>query len=101
MTTERVTVKLPVEILDLIDRSEDSRSRFIFEAVRREIQRRRRQDLQRSLRRPHCETSELAAAGLDEWAGGTLPSEGRGLVDPGGGSAIRWETGRGWMEPGK
>ncbi len=101
MATERVTVTLPVEMLEEIDRSERNRSRFVLEAVRREIQRRRREDLRRSLCEPHAETSELADAGFEDWAGGASRPEAEDLVDPGGGRAIRWDAEHGWIEAGK
>lgn len=100
MATERVTVTLPVELLEEIDRSERNRSRFVLEAVRREIHRRRREDLRRSLREPHAETSEMADAGFEDWAAGGS-AEGEDLVDPGGGRAIRWDARVGWREIGK
>jgi metal-responsive CopG/Arc/MetJ family transcriptional regulator len=40
-TTERVTVTLPVELVENIDRYERNRSRFIAEAVEHEFGRRR------------------------------------------------------------
>jgi hypothetical protein len=59
-TTERVTVTLPVELVESIDRFERNRSRFIAEAVAHELVRRRRDGLLRSLKNPHPEAAELA-----------------------------------------
>jgi hypothetical protein len=44
-TTERVTVTLPIDLLEGIDRFEHNRSRFIVQAVERELVRRRREGL--------------------------------------------------------
>jgi len=52
-TTERVTVTLPSQVVKDIDRVESNRSRFIVVAVRHELDRRRREELNRSLRKPH------------------------------------------------
>lgn len=92
---ERVTVTLPAELLDEIDRLERNRSRFIAAAVRRELRRRRRQALLQSIASPHPETTAFADAGLAEWAK-DLPS-GDDLVDPSTGTAVRWIEGRGWV----
>lgn len=94
----RVTVTLPPELVDEIDRHETNRSRFVLEAVRGELQRRRREALRRSLEEPHPEGTELAEAGLDHWAEG-LPADAAGdLVDVGGGSPVRWVPCEGWVE---
>ena len=63
-TTERVTVTLPVRLVEGIDRFERNRSRFIAAAVEHELVRRRRDGLLRSLSNPHPEAAELADAGL-------------------------------------
>jgi len=96
-TTERVTVTLPIEMVESIDRFERNRSRFITEAVEHELVRRRRRGLLRSLRRPHVEAVELAEAGLSEWAA-SLPLGDEGLVDVSAGKAVRWVEGKGWVE---
>lgn len=96
-STERVTVTLPVDLLEEIDRIERNRSRFITEAVRQELQRRRREGLLSSLEAPHPEASELADAGLAEW-GASLPPEDEALVDPRAGRPVRWIEGQGWVE---
>lgn len=94
-TTERVTVTLPADLVDRIDRLERNRSRFVAEAVRHELTRRRRAELQRSLTRPHAETVENADLGLDAW-GAALPGGDDALVDPTAGVAIRWDEDSGW-----
>ena len=96
-TTERVTVTLPIELVESIDRFERNRSRFITEAVEHELVRRRRQGLLRSLKNPHPEATELAEAGLADW-GASLPADDEGLVDVSGGKSVRWVEGRGWVE---
>src|SRR5712692_2581771 len=96
-TTERVTVTLPAEMVERIDRLERNRSRFIAEAVEHELARRRHEGLLLSLRSPHAEAAELADAGLADWAA-CLPPNDDGLVDPGAGTAVRWVAGRGWVE---
>lgn len=95
--TERVTVTLPHEVLEGIDRFERNRSRFIAQAVVREIARRRREALRRSLERPHPESVELAEAGLASW-GTALPAGDVELVDTNAGTPVRWVEGRGWVE---
>jgi len=96
-TTERVTVTLPVELVQSIDRFERNRSRFIAEAVAHELVRRRRDGLLRSLKSPHPEAAELAETGLADW-GASLPAGDDGLVDVKGGTAVRWVEGQGWVE---
>lgn len=97
MTTERVTVTLPVELVENIDRLERNRSRFIAEAVEHELARRRRAGLLRSLKSPHPESAELAEAGLAAW-GASLPGGDDDLVDASAGKPVRWVEGRGWVE---
>ncbi len=94
-TTERVTVTLSAELLDEIDRLERNRSRFIAEAVQHELARRRRDALLESISSPHPESTELVDAGLADWTS-DLPDD-EGLVDPKGGTAVRWIDGQGWV----
>ncbi len=97
-TTERVTVTLPIDLVEGIDRFERNRSRFISEAVERELVRRRREGLLRSLARPHPEAAEVAETGLADW-GASLPADDEGgLVDEAAGKPVRWVEGRGWVE---
>jgi hypothetical protein len=97
MTTERVTVTLPVELLEGIDSFERNRSRFITEAVEHELIRRRRKELLRSLKTPHPEATELAEVGLAAW-GTSLPAGDESLVDASAGKPVRWIEGQGWVE---
>lgn len=96
-TTERVTVTLPLDLVERIDRLERNRSRFITEAVQRELERRRREELLRSLEHPHPESAELAAEGLAAWGAGLPPAE-EDLLDPEAGQAVAWVEGQGWVE---
>ena len=96
-TTERVTVTLPAELIQSIDRLEKNRSRFIAGAVEHELARRRHEGLRRSLEHPHPEATELADLGLDEWAA-SLPADEEGLVDMSSGKPVRWVEGEGWVE---
>lgn len=96
-TTVRVTVTLPIELVEGIDRFERNRSRFITQAVEHELVRRRREGLFRSLARPHPEAAELAESGLADW-GASLPADDEGLVDESAGRPVRWVEGQGWEE---
>ena len=96
-TTERVTVTLPIDLLERIDRLERNRSRFMAEAAERELLRRRREGLLRSLATPHVETVDLADASLADWSA-TLPVEDEDIVDVTSGTPVRWIPGQGWMD---
>lgn len=97
-TIARVTVTLPGELLKDIDRREKNRSKFVAEAVRRELDRRRRAELQRSLRNPHRESAELAEQGVAEWSRGLPEEDTEALLDSSAGKAVRWAPGEGWVE---
>jgi Arc/MetJ-type ribon-helix-helix transcriptional regulator len=98
---ERVTVTLPNDLVRDIDRREKNRSKFVAEAVRHELDHRRRAELRRSLANPHPESVELAEQGLEEWSRG-LPEEDAGtLVDASGGKPVHWIAGEGWVEERK
>lgn len=98
MASERVTVTLPAEVVGDIDRRERNRSRFILDAVRRELKRREREELKRSLKSPHPETSELADAGFDDWAARLPDEKASDLLDLRAGRSVRWVPGRGWTD---
>lgn len=93
----RVTVTLPSEILLEIDRGDRNRSRFILEAVQREIARRRREALELSLTHPHPDSQTFESAGLEEWfqEGNRDATE---LLDLKGGTEVHWVPERGWMD---
>lgn len=97
MPTERVTVTLPAETIETIDRLEKNRSRFIAQAVQRELEHRRQAELQRSIDNPHPDAGTLAEAGFDDWAA-SLPAEGAALVDESAGTPVVWVAGEGWRE---
>ena len=100
-TTDRVTVTLPTDLVEEIDRREANRSRFVLEAVRRELQRRRREELRRSLRSPHPDSVRTAESGIRDWARGLPRERAGGLVDIEKGTAVRWVPGRGWEASGR
>ena len=95
---ERVTVTLPDDLIRDIDRHESNRSRFVAEAVRRELERRRRAELRRSLESPHPKSAELVDQGLDEWARGLPNEDVASLVNDRAGTSIQWIAGKGWNE---
>ena len=97
-TVERVTVTLPSEVVRDIDRREKNRSKFVAEAVRHELDHRRREELRRSLQNPHPESAELAGEGLEVWARSWPEEDGEALVDSRTGDAVRWVPGEGWVE---
>lgn len=97
---ERVTVTLPDDLLRDIDRREKNRSKFVADAVRRELDRRRRAELRRSLQTPHPESIQLAEQGLQEWSRGLPEEDTEALLDSRAGRAVRWVPGEGWVEDG-
>lgn len=96
-TTVRVTVTLPIELVERIDRLERNRSRFMAEAAERELIRRRREGLFRSLKTPHPEAADLADTSLADWTA-SLPLEDEALVDVSAGTPVHWVAGQGWTE---
>lgn len=100
-TKTRVTVTLPTELVERIDRRERNRSRFVLEAIERELILRRREDLRRSLEDPHPESGELAEMGFDDWAARLPDEDVSDLLDATGGTPVRWVPGEGWEEGGE
>jgi Arc/MetJ-type ribon-helix-helix transcriptional regulator len=101
---KRITVTLPNTVVKEIDRLENNRSRFVADAVRHEVELRRRTELKRSLDNPHPDSLATAELGFDSWVR-ELPAEdtnslvdGAGLVDGAAGTEIRWVSGKGWLE---
>jgi post-segregation antitoxin (ccd killing protein) len=94
---ERITVTIPEEVVRDIDRRENNRSRFILQAVQNELERRRKEELRRSLRAPHPESERLAQAGADDWIA-SLPEGDIDLVDVEAGESVRWIPGQGWTK---
>ena len=101
-TFARITVTLPGELLRDIDRQERNRSKFVAEAVRHELELRRREELRRSLESPHAETAKLAEQGYEDWWNGLPEEDTGGLLDAGAGVEVRWVPEEGWKEgPGE
>jgi Arc/MetJ-type ribon-helix-helix transcriptional regulator len=94
----RVTVTLPMDLVRDIDRREKNRSKFVADAVRHELDRRRREDLRRSLQNPHPESAELVDEGLGAWARSLPEDDTEALVDSSAGKPVRWVSGEGWVE---
>jgi post-segregation antitoxin (ccd killing protein) len=95
---DRVTVTLPSDLVRDVDLREKNRSKFVAEAVRNELARRRRDDLQRSLRHPHPDSAALAELGLEEWMRSLPEEDAQALVDGSAGQPVRWVSGHGWVE---
>ena len=93
-----MTVTLPNDLVRDIDRREKNRSKFVTEAVRHELDRRRRAELRRSLQNPHPDTTDLAGQGLEEWTRGLPEEDTEALVDSRAGKPVRWVAGKGWVE---
>ena len=93
----RVTVTLPAELVREIDRHARNRSRFVLDSIQRELERRRREELRRSLNSPHADSGTLAEAGEREWLA-NLPGDAEDLIDPEAGQAVRWIPGQGWIK---
>ena len=97
-SAEQVTVTLPVDLLKDMDRRERDRSKFVADAVRHELERRRREELERSLSSPHAESYSLAERGFDEWTHSLPDEDTKALVPKDSGRAIRWVPESGWVE---
>ena len=100
MASERVTITLPHEMVQEIDGRERNRSRFVQQAVARELDRLRQEELQRSLDNPHTDSETVAESGFSEWA--DLADAGdRELLDAGAGQQIQWSEDEGWIKAGE
>jgi hypothetical protein len=97
-SVDRVTVTLPSDLVRDIGRREKNRSKFVAEAVRNELDRRRREELRRSLQNPHPESSVLAQQGLEEWTRGLPEEDAEALLDSNAGKPVQWVSGEGWVE---
>jgi multimeric flavodoxin WrbA len=100
MPASRITVTIPGDLVARIDRVERNRSRFIAEAVERELHRRLREELRRSLDAPHSESLEVAEEGLAAYRD-ALPAEPTDLVDAAEGVRVAWRDGEGWSRVGE
>ncbi len=94
----RVTVTLPALLVAEIGRFETNRSRFILEAVRRELRRRQRALIRRSLDAPHPEGAVLVEEGLADWAADLPAEDAAALLDRKAGRTVRWTPGEGFTE---
>jgi hypothetical protein len=94
--SERVTITLPAVVLESIDKLERNRSRFIAEAVRRELKRRLRASLVLSLKNPHPESEEFERLGLHAWKLAQTSPDESDLLDTSKGTAVRWRENQGW-----
>jgi hypothetical protein len=92
---ERVTVTLPEEIVRDIDFRDRNRSKFILLAVQNELERRRKEELRRSLRAPHPDSEHVAQEDMADWLSG-LPEGDDELVDVDHSTSVRWIPGSGW-----
>ena len=97
-SVDRITVTLPDDLARDIDRLEKNRIEFVAEAVRRELERRRRAALLRSLGNPHPESAELAEQGFQEWTRSLRQEDAESLVDCNAGKPVRWVPGEGWLD---
>src|SRR5260370_40562089 len=95
---ECVTVTLPTDLVRDIDRQEKNRSKFVADAVRYELDRRRREELRRSLQNPHPESAVLGNEGLEAWTRSLPEEDTEALVDSSAGTPVRWVSGEGWVE---
>ena len=98
---ERVTLTLPADLVREIDRREKDRSKFVAEAVRKEIDRRRREEFQQSLQNPHPESVALADEVLEERFYSLPDEDTESLVDSSMGTPVHWVLGKGWVEEQK
>jgi Arc/MetJ-type ribon-helix-helix transcriptional regulator len=95
---ERVTVTLPNDLVRDIDRWEKNRSKFVAEAVRHELDRRRREELRQSLQNPHTESTDLVGQDFEEWTHGLPGEDTEALFDANAGTPVQWIPGDGWVE---
>ncbi len=99
MSAQSITVKLPPGLIRDIDCEDGDRSQFVLEAVRHELQlRRRRQQLLHAEAHPHPESRLWAELGFSDWAAGLPEEDVSEMVDLDGGTAVRWVPGEGWHE---
>lgn len=94
---QRISVSLPEELVNEIDRSAPDRDSFVAEAVKHELTRRQKDGLQASLEYPHAKTLLVAEAPLCEWPEGVPADEWSDVLDEDSGEEIRWVEGKGWQ----
>lgn len=91
-----MTITLPAEVIDEVDRRAANRSAFVLEAIRLYLDHIRRAELARSLQNPHTETASLADEDLGDWI--AAGADDVDLLDAGEGRPVRWRRGVGWTE---
>lgn len=69
-------------------------NKFVAEAVRREVERRRRRELRRSLQNPLTENPALADQGFQDWVQSLPQEDAEALVDSRAGRPVRWVSER-------
>ena len=99
MTASRITITLPADLVERIDQAAPNRSRFIAQAVERELHRRLREALRHSLDAPHEEGRQVAELGLAGY-GDALPEDVPELMDPAAAVDLAWHEGEGWRSVG-
>jgi hypothetical protein len=67
-------------------------------ALVRDIDRRRREELRRLLCNPHPESALLAEQGLEEWTRGLPEEDAEALLDGNARKPVQWVSGEGWVE---
>ncbi|MFM2125585.1 MAG: hypothetical protein RL328_2036, partial [Acidobacteriota bacterium] len=74
-----------------------NRSKFVAEAVRAELNRRRQAEFQLSLDNPHPESAALAEEGIEDWFRSLPDEDAASLVDMKMAKPVRWIPGKGWI----
>src|SRR5437660_1683062 len=93
--SHQVTVTLSEELVREIDRLEDNRGKFVAEAVRNELGRRRHEEFLRSLQNPHPEASAIEPGGFKDWAQSLPAEDALAMVNFEAGTSVRWIAGKG------
>lgn len=93
--SRRITITLPTDLVAKIDGIDQSRSRFISEAVRRELARHRRDELLRSITTPHPDAIAMQDISVHDWVEDL--ADDADVVDLSAGMPVRWIEGRGWV----
>ena len=99
MAASRITITLPADLVERIDQAAPNRSRFIAEAVERELHHHMREALRRSLDAPHEEGRQIAGLGLAGYRD-VLPEDVPELLDPAEAVDVAWHEGDGWRPVG-
>ncbi len=98
MSAAAVTIHLPSDLLRAVDAQPFDRDAFVEQAVRRELARRARAELQASLGAPHAESLEMADLGLADFAQSLPEDDAAAMCDLSVGTPVRWSEGEGWIE---